>query len=117
MGTLASSLDLSSDPIYLRKPCRDPPGGAFSFFNPAQEGTIDARTLRQGHGYEEKGEVAEEESDCDEKDFSPQESTPGLMASSVKAAFVASHRPKKRKLGSGRSVKVTKKPSNLGRGK
>lgn len=39
------------------------------------------------------------------------------MASSVKAAFVASHRPKKRKLGSGRSVKVTKKPSNLGRGK
>lgn len=34
MGTLASSLDLSSDPIYLRKPCRDPPGGAFSFLTP-----------------------------------------------------------------------------------
>ncbi len=81
------------------------------------KGGDNARTLRQRHGYEEKGQEAEEESDCDEKDLGAQEITPDVMATSIKAAFVKSHGRRKKPARSTKSVKAARRPSNIGRSK
>jgi len=109
-------------PIHLERtpPVWSPTAAGFFRFDiihirkgSPHEGFVDVWQEAQSQGFE-----PEEEGDGDEENRRAQEEQPGLMASSVKAAFVVSRKPqKKKKLGSGRAAKPARRPSNLGRGK